>query len=254
MFVLIGCKDDTDNVSSVINSYPMNIGTEWIYGRQIIIEKYNNSGLYKIGEVDSIDFITNVSIVKDTILNDTMNVTVFKSQDENNTWISKHYYYIDNEGLRNYAYSNGGAFDFPNKNQIQQIPNLETIIDKKLSTNGDLYFEIPPTLNIKFPLKVNNYWTYREPSVSGDLQIDKEVVGIEYLTLFEKNFKCFKVNYIYLNNSAYEGIEMTDWISGEGLIKRQTLIDSVTVTNDIGEPLYTAKIKDLLILKELILK
>ena len=251
---MISCKKDDDKLTLTVSNYPMNIGTEWTYDRQVIVKKYDSTIFYKTEEIDTINFVTKVSIVKDTILNDTMNVTLFKSQEDNNNWMSDHYYYMDNEGLRNYAYSNAGAIVFPKKSECQQFSNLEMLVDKKLRTNGELFFEIPPTLNIKFPLEINTSWTYREPSESNILQIDNEVVGSENLILFDQNFECLKVNYIYMNDPSYDGIDMTDWISEEGLIKRLTTIDSVTVTNETGELLYTAQITESLTLKELNIK
>lgn len=251
LLTIISCKKDEDNISLIINSYPMNIGTEWTYDRQLIIKKYDSTIFHKTEEIDTINFITKISIVKDTILNDTMNVVVFKSQEENNNWTSNHYYYIDNEGLRNYAYSNAGAIVFPKKNEYQQFTNLYLLVDKKSQTNGEIFFEIPPTLNIKFPLETNTSWTYRQPSESNKLQIDNEVIGSENLILFDQNFACLKVNYIYMNEPSYDGIDMTEWISDEGLIKRLTTIDSATVTNETGEPLYIAQISESLTLKDL---
>lgn len=251
IFVIISCKKNDNKLTLIINSYPMNIGTEWTYDRQIIVKKYDSSSFYKAEKIDTINFITKISIVKDTILNDTMNVTVFKSREENNNWTSNHYYYIDNNGLRNYAYMNAGAIVFPKKSAHPNFSNLEMIVDKIKLTNGELFIETPPTLNIIFPLENNTSWTYREPSESDILQIDKKVVGSENLVLFEQTFECLKVEYTYLNNPNYDKINMTEWISNEGLIKRLTTIDSTTVTNEIGEPLYTAQINESLILKEL---
>ncbi len=251
MFAIISCKKNDDILTIIISSYPMNIGTEWTYDRQIIVKKYDSTYFAKTEEIDTITFKTKISIVEDTILNDTMNVSVFKSQEDNSDWTSNHYYYIDNDGLRNYAYMNAGAIVFPKKSPYQQFSNLEIHVDNKSLTNGELFFETPPTLNIKFPLEINTSWTYREPSESNNLQIDKEVVGSENLILFEQEFECLKVKYFYMNNPSFDGVNMTEWISNEGLIKRLTTIDSATVTNEIGEPLYTAQITELLTLKEL---
>lgn len=248
---MISCKKDDNKIALSVSGYPMIVGTEWNYDRQVIVRKYDSAFCSKTDEIDTINFITTISIVKDTILNDTMNVTVFRSQEESSNWVSSHYYYMDNEGLRNYAYSNAGAIVFPKKSVEQQFPNLEMLVDIKLQTNGELFFETPPTLNIKFPLDINTSWTYRTPSESSDLQINKEVVGSANLVLSGQVFECLKVKYIFLNRPGYDGINMTEWISHEGLIKRLTTIDSATVTNEIGEPLYTAQITESLTLKGL---
>ncbi|MDY0076705.1 MAG: hypothetical protein RBR87_05450 [Bacteroidales bacterium] len=249
---IVSCdKKDDDKLTSGINSYPMNIGTEWVYNRQVIIEKYDSAISNKIAEIDTINFITKVSIDKDTILNDSMNVVLFKSQEDNSSWTSIHYYYMDKEGLRIYAYSNAGAVVFPKKSGCSQFINLYTLVDKRFRTNNEMYFEVPPTLNIELPLENNSVWTYRKPSESSKLQIDKEVVGSESLMLNERSFKCLKVKYIYRYEPVFDGIDITDWISEEGLIKRLTTIDSVAVTDEPGELMYIARITESVTLKDL---
>jgi hypothetical protein len=83
------------------------------------------------------------------------------------------------------------------------------------------------------------------------LQIDKEVSGAESVTLFGKTFSCFKVSWNYLNDPVYDGISITDWISDKGLIKRLTVHDRVTYTNEYGEPLFYGQTIEILTLKDL---
>lgn len=42
-----------------------------------------------------------------------MHVMVFEARESNSSWISRNYNFIDEAGLRTYAYSNAGAIVFP---------------------------------------------------------------------------------------------------------------------------------------------
>ncbi|MBN2396220.1 MAG: hypothetical protein JXC36_07150 [Candidatus Atribacteria bacterium] len=87
------------------------------------------------------------------------------------------------------------------------------------------------------------------------MQIDKSVIGNETLTLLGESFTCYKVTWEYLNDPAYEGVEITDWISNKGLIKRETIHDRVTLTTQDGEPIDgNVQITETLILKALTIK
>ncbi len=249
---MISCeKDDPNKILSTAN-YPMEVGTEWTYDRQIIVKKYQTN---RITDIDTVNFISKVRIDNDTLLNDTMQVKVFIAQDNSaSSWTSSQYNYVDNTGLRTYAYSNAGPLVFPKNSENWPTFNFQSLTDIWFLTNGELFYENPPTLNIKFPLEDNTSWTYRVASQQSSLQIDKEVVGVESLNLIDRNFNCAKVEWNYMFDTNYEGISTIDWIAEEGLIKRITIQDTVTVTNETGDSLYIAQIIESLTLKDLKLK
>ena len=256
--IFISCDENEENILPNVNTYPMTAGTEWSYDRQVIMKKYESETFDKITDIDTMDFTVKVWIDKDTVLNDTLHVKVFKSRENDYSWTSNQYKYLDNEGLRNYAYSNsGGANVFAKKNSsLKSAINFNYYMSLKsgILASDEIIFEDKPTLDIKLPLDLTSSWTYRLPSETRLLQIDKEVMGAESVTLFGQTFSCFKVSWNYLNDPVYDGINITDWISEKGLIKRLTVYDRVTFTNEYGEPLFYGQTIEILTLKDLKIK
>lgn len=253
--IFISCNDKKDNITPTVDTYPMTVGTEWTYDRQVIFKKFESETSDKIIDIDTINFTVKVWIEKDTVLNDTMSVKVFKSRINDNNWISNQYKYLDNEGLKNYAYSNfRGANVFAQKSSLLKYGltiDFNKTLDNGILTSDDIIFEDTPTLDIKLPLGDNSTWTYRKPSDARKLQIDKSVNGSETLTLLGQIFPCFKVSWNYLNDTIFDGINITDWISEKGLIKRLIIIDKTIYTNEHGEPLFYGQLIETLVLKDL---
>lgn len=257
--IIISCDNKEVNLTPNVDNYPMTVGTEWTYDRQVIIKKYESETSENIIDVDTVNFTVKVWIDKDTIFNDTMNVTVFKSRENDYNWTSNQYKYLDNEGLKNYAYSNAGANVFAKKSNHLKTSfdfNLNMAIVDSGLTSDEIIFEDKPTLDIKLPLGDNSSWTYRYPFETRTLQIDKEVIGTETLNLIGQDFACYKISWNYLNDSSFDGIEITDWISDKGLIKRLTFHDRITLVSQDGEPLIDGNVQmtETLILKELKIK
>ncbi len=239
--IITSCDNKKNEVIPEVDSYPMSVGTEWYYNRQVIMKKYESETSDNIIDIDTVSFTVKVWIDKDTVLNDTMSVTVFKARENDNNWTSNQYKFTDSEGLKNYAYSNvGGAHVFAKKSGYLLSSfglNLYTTYKKGTQTNDEIICEDKPTLDIKLPLDKNSSWIYRQPSETVTLQIDKEVIGTEALNLFGQNFACYKVRWNYLYDPVFDGIAITDWISEMGLIKRLTIYDRVTLTTPEGEPI-----------------
>lgn len=256
--MIISCDKKEDNDLPKVDAYPTSVGTEWTYDRQVIIKKYESEVSDEIIDIDTLVFTVKVWIERDTVLNDTINVKVFKSRENDYSWTSDQYKYLDNKGLRNYAYSNaGGANVFAKKNSsLQSAIDFNNYMSLKngILSSDEIIFEDKPTLEIKFPLDLTSSWTYILPSETRLLQIDKEVIGTESLTLFGQTFSCFKVSWNYLNDPVYEGISLTEWISEKGLIKRLTIHDRVTFTNANGEPQFYGQFIETLTLKGLKIK
>lgn len=247
---MLSCDDKEKDIVPNVSSYPMNIGTEWIYDRQLIMKKYESETSNKIMDIDTMNFTDKVWIDKDTTLNDTMTVKIFKTQENDNNWTSNQYKFIDNEGLKNYAYSNlGGAHVFAKKSSY-----LKSLVRFGERTSEGIIFETTPTLDVKLPLDRNSAWTYRNSSETRRLQIDKNVIGIESINLIGQNFDCYKIEWKYLNDPGYEGIKITDWISEKGLIKRITIHDRVTFTNEFGEPSYFGQFIETITIKSIKVK
>ncbi len=253
MIILIGCKKEKDQPDLVINSYPMAAGNEWIYGRQVIIEKYDGKTNLNNTDPDTLNFIITLWIAKDTVLNDTMPVTTFKHRVDEDNRESIEYNFLDEDGLKNYAYANAGGNFFPKKHGLfcSMIPGLHN--KNKHGRSDEIFYEIPPTLKIKLPLKKDMEWTMKEPSSEsqGSFRIDKQVVGMETLEITGRKYECLKVQWDISHPPLSSENEITDWMAKEGLIKRLTLTDTAAITNETGDILYYARLTETLTLKHI---
>ncbi len=255
---MISCDDTSESIFPAINTYPMNVGNEWIYDRQVIIKKFETATSTQIIGIDTLNFTVRTWIEKDTVLNDTIRVKMFKSDDDEYNFKAINYSFIDNEGLKNYAYdfSSGSTRGFA-RTTGNYIPSIDfdihmSINDGQLRT-GELMFEDKPTLSIAFPLNRNSKWTFR-PRDGQPVQVDKKVIGIESLNINGQRFNCFIVDRLFSNNQAYDGIKFKDWISEMGLIKSSLSLPRSPAYNVNAEILFYGESTETLTLKSLELK
>lgn len=254
LLAIVSCDSKKNEINPEVDSYPMTIGTEWTYDRQIIIKKYESDTSDNIIDTEIYNFTVNVWIDKDTLLKDTMNVIILEAQDDDNDWTQKSYRFIDNEGLKTYAYSPRGAIVFAKKKGTLKssfLLNNNFLLVNEISPHDEIIYEEQPTLDIKLPLKNNSSWIYRHSNRQEIPNIEKEVIGTERLNLAGEIFDCFKVYWYNLNLTETDGIEITDWISDKGLIKRIIFSDRIFLRNEFGEYFGTAQLTETLILKEL---
>ena len=255
--IMISCHNKEDNLTP-IDSFPMTSGTNWTYDRQVIVNKYESETSNSIVDIDTMNFTVKVWIDKDTVLNDTMNVKAFKSRVDDNNFTTTQYKFIDNQGLKTYAYSNGGgAIAFVKKREYLTSPfdpKFNSNVNSVVLTSDDIVVEDRPTLDIKLPLDISSYWNYRKTSEPMTLQIDKEVIGTQTLYLFGRNFACYEVRWDYLYDPNYIGFEIIDWISEYGLVKRMTINERVPINNEFGETLYFGKVIETITLIDLNIK
>lgn len=222
--LIISCDKAEENPDSIVETYPMRVGTEWNYDRQLIINEYEFIKPDVILNSDTVDYKVKVWIDKDTLMGDTLNVKIFKALESDLIQASINYMYLDNEGLKTYVYSNPGSmvFAYNFHQRIIQLRKSRLKSTHNYYTNDNqIYLENEPTLNLKLPLQLNLSWTYIKPTQQKSLQIDKKVVGIEKLKLIDTIFTCYKIDYEYRNDERFEGIEISDWVSKQGLIKRK---------------------------------
>lgn len=242
---LIGCDDkDERTVYSNVVTYPMTVGSEWTYDRNIINDHFESETSDKVVSTDTFKFVVKVWIDKDTVLNG-KEVKVFKAREVGGMHTSCNYYYLDNEGLKTYAYLSGGLIVF-----AQAGVHLKSAMDDNLEDDR-IFYENPPTLNVKLPLSVGSKWTYRHSADNNNSQIDKEVTGAEILKLIGQSFDCYEVNFIFNVEPQKSNLLMTEWISEKGLIKRISTFKKVLFTEDDGQAVGWMRSSEILTLKAL---
>ncbi len=241
---LIGCDHNTEIEYESIDSYPVAIGNEWNYTSESILKIFESESSNTIIETDSLSFSIKIKIEKDTVLNDTMNVLKFTSLVNGNKFSSSQYSFLDSVGLQSYAYSNGGSHIYAKKSSgnyvMTAFPSPEIFVPV-YNTEDIFVFEPRPRLNLKFPLKTHSKWTYVFPFEPLNLQIDKEVVGYESIRIGNQTYSCYKIKWIYLENKLFDGLTIFDWVSAEGLIKRNIIYPRSRLTLGDGESIGSAQ-------------
>jgi hypothetical protein len=256
--VLISCDTENKDNFDKIESYPTNVGTEWSYSSESIIKIYESEAFQKVIDTDTFSLSIKVKIEKDTVLNDTMFVKQFTSRADGADFISKEYFFVDTDGLKAYAYSNPTLHVFAKKyNLMYELLNQFTPQFHEPINPGenDFYvYEPSPRLNLKFPLELNSKWTYTIPYEPLNLQIDKEIVGYEVIKLNNHSYSCYIISWIYLENKFFDETKIYDWISNEGLIKRQITYKKTVFSVPPDETIGYGQVTETIILKELKLK
>ncbi len=258
IIVIVSCDKKENTLPEKFESYPLFIGNEWIYNREVIVKKFESEASNNIIETDTMNFTVRVWVEKDTILCDTMAVKQLKSQEEGSNWTSEQYMFIDSEGLKCYAYSNAGEpYVFAKKTGEKLSNNIVQFFGLHMRFSSEslgIIVEDRPTLNIKIPAGIGTKWTFRHPTETEPLQIDKNVKGYESVNLIGKTFHCYKVSWDYLYDPNYDEVKITDWISKEGLVKRQMIFDRATYATVNGEPIGSTQMTETITIKELNLK
>jgi hypothetical protein len=236
ILALSSCGEKVNEPFEKIDAYPTSPETEWIYSSQSILNFFESETSNIVIAADTLCFSVKVRVEKDTVLNETMNVTEFSSKADDLDFSSKEYYYVDAEGLKAYAYSNPSLHVFVKKNAQHDVISNRfsfTILGPAISVEDNIFeYGNGSRLNLKFPLEMHSKWTYLAPAEPMKLQINKEITGYENIKVDNHTYPCYKVSWIYLKNENIEGydkIRVYDWIAKEGLIKRQVIYSRATL-------------------------
>ena len=246
-------------IEPIIETFPMNQGSEWHYQRTFINAVFESDSTDMVADVDTFQNFYKIWVVQDTVLNDTMYVTQFESSEIgglHQKW--QQYYFQDEEGLKLYGYfQNPGPITFGksvagfNKGPESTLEGfLEFLLPDQFS--GWIFMN-PPRLSLQLPLKEDSYWNYYQSNSSPNSRIDKKVTGSELIKVGGTEFACFRVELLYFDYLEDLDIHVTEWIAAEGLIKRIVKIGRISVVNLEGEYLYTAESKEVLELVDLYL-
>ncbi len=244
-------------IEPIIDTFPMNQGSEWHYQRTLYVTVFESESSDLVEDVDTIQNSYKLWVAKDTVLNDTMYVTVFESfEKENVNYKSQEYYFLDEEGLKLYAMKgSSGAINLgKSAAEFNSVPafSMDRFLDflPPDQFSGLLYF-IPPRFSLQLPLKEDSYWTCTQSNSSSAFRIDKKVSGTDLLKVGGTEFACFRVEWLYIDYFEDIDIHVTEWIASEGLIQRTKDFGRTKVVNLEGEYLYSAAIKEVLQLVDL---
>jgi hypothetical protein len=251
--IYISCSDSSNpGFANPMNDdfiYPLKVGNKWNYQKEW--SRYNfrpDSSSPGVIMNDTTFFSTiEVSITRIDTIADTLETFVLyaSEQMDNQTFTSGYNYNNTDDGLFIYAYRGGtSSLVYPKKQAnlkykygeygsliSNEIPSflIDPIFQLYELSADSIGIENPPVKTLSYPFKINNEWTYRNTF----LRINKKVVSKEIVNISAGQYECYKVQWLYdFSNSGEwsENIQIFDYISSIGLIKRIFLFKDVTIS------------------------
>lgn len=236
--------------------YPLEVGRKWHYYGEF----YTSDPLTRItrsSEVQVADFIVLPSHTRGYRLHEVM-------IENNEEYVSDTYFSNEEDGFYHHGYE-GGSFASPLKGTLNGVSheqyrfngrtfNSLTELLAQLKGNGltasskslnEPCFYDPPLRSIEFPPKVDHQWNFRpagEPFL-----IDKRIVGYGPITVIAGTLHAFEIEWLYdidADGAYDENIRFTDYISGEGLVKRRIELFDIERLVD-GKIINTLDVADL---------
>jgi len=217
LITLAACNDKAEENGN--GFYPISIGTSWNYECTNYYTSYDSTGKF-LKLVHTTELQTTI-ITKDTLINgNILRQFVTTHNVKPTTFSTAVYFKQDNEGLKQYGYSDYGGtwsldeiIDSVSQHATQSAPQRH----KVRSNFSDVILYKVPFLYIPNSLSDNLDWNYN----SG---IHKHVVGKDTLHIDGKAYPCYKVETIEPTEYKF----YYEWISNAGLLK----CESESVMND----------------------
>jgi len=257
-FLICGCEPEDPQDDFI---YPLAVGNSWEYHREWTQYFYTDTSEAKQYD-DTLRYCSDISVsipgkltLKDSIetyemiATEVVDTTDFNPVQNQTTGIK--YYKNNSDGLYIYAFDRaGGWLVFPKRKatksvcfkdlEFRSFRELSHYIQQLIPTSrilGDsIHFEEPPVKTLQYPLRVGDRWTYR--SAHDPWRMDRVVEKKKKMELEIGPFDCYQVKFLYdmdHDGEWDEDIWITDYISNEGLIRRQVTVQGVTVTT-IDDP------------------
>ena len=230
----------------------MEPGTEWTYVNELMTYLYSDDRYAEVVDSDTFRHEYRVWVHGDTILRDTMQVTIFKFRMDSGIYTDAGYYFQDGDGFKNYAYSGASTGIFTKKGSLP-LPffgSFKALSGPPPGEYDRIIYQDPPTLNVLLPLNEDSYWTFRQAEESTNLQIDKEVVGTKVLSVGGISMPCYQVNWHYICKPWPDDISVTEWISEAGLVRREIIHGPGTLTMPDGSVKEYVRSRNTVYLKE----
>jgi len=259
LFILLfiySCKKSTNPITPDLGTfiYPLEVGNRWEYDRQVSTFNYRSKDSLNYPRYDdSLNYHSEivVEIMREKTILDTIKTFVIQTGETDTLlrefW-GEHYYKNQSDGLFLYAYNayGGGSNGLPKFSNSEKIifngiafnsfaditRTLDLMLPKIFTLNSDsLIYNDPPIKNLEYPIKTSNEWIIRESNKP--FAINKRVLRKESISLPSRIFSCYKIEWLYdidNNNEWDENISVVDFISDEGLIKREMFLKDLVIT------------------------
>ena len=260
---VISCSDNpVSNKGSILTTdtssfiYPLKDGSSWNYSRKFtafnfrpdsIKSHFSNFPVYGNGTT---------TILYDTVINGVTTKCFLSTYTENsNSFDGRDYYGNYDSGLVCYGYRspfgsgltpfklNGIHFLF-NGHEFNSVQELfYTYENNRLepfTPNDTLILEIPPVVCLRYPEVTGSQWFFK---AIGEFDfIYKKYLGFEKIMCGGGYWNCMKTERIW---STMAGLELYDYYSGAGILKRDYTIRDILIMNEFADTLGFADMNDL---------
>lgn len=227
IFLIYSCKKENQEDTQNTIIFPLELGNSWTYK---VTHSFTNCTDTNGNSLNDTTLQYVLFTEFDTILTiDSIITNALQSccSFSNRTSCSYSYPHNDSEGLKisNPGYQFGYAWllFFPTFESNYYFGDISRSLNKKVFTNAN----DDRDLILKYPLEVGNKWDIK---LHNENILTKEVINFENINISEKDYKCFKIKYTYSNNPT---VEIYDYISSIGLVKRETFRKNVSIINSL---------------------
>ncbi|NIV94842.1 hypothetical protein GWN42_19130 [candidate division KSB1 bacterium] len=244
IIMLFACSDDNP-IGSVDQNfvYPLKIGNAWNYSLEFSVFNFRPRMPGVQSPETTVRLTSDIEIVRTAILEDTVEAFVFNAaliEGKQPPLEAESFYQNRENGLFLHRVSQvQGNVPLPKLTAPYRIHFLGQYFDSLTEIRDFLGTQnvmpglrpFDPTnaqLILSYPLEVGKQW---QVDIAGKIQ--KQVVGIETVTVPAGKFECFKIQWLFDGQSNAQ-IEFFDFISAQGLIKRTTVFKDMALTSEDG--------------------
>ncbi len=251
---LISCQED-----SVINNnsqgpefkYPYSINSFWYYTTRNFVTNLRPDSVGVYFTRDTAIGYGDAKFINDTIINqDTLRILRNNHSSGSHSHSTIELYKQTDTGLIRVAFFSDGA-NFgphrPNQNSLRYSLN-----DKSFSSLGELFFyyrndflydnsidtvlifDSPPVTALKYPVKQNTEWFFKNVS---NTKFVKKYLNFENISVPSGLHHCIKIQKIwYMDNSPNPEPNLIhyDYFSKEGMVKRDLTVKDIKISNMNG--------------------
>jgi hypothetical protein len=244
----VSCSKAPDDTNDILK-YPFNKNAVWNYNETVSFQNFRPSAPGATYHETTYTYTGSVSVLGEKFFHDTIQTIMVA--EISNGFLYRYYekYYIQKpEGLYLYGYKGGGDLFAPKSNNFLRykykgiefngpkeiIDYLETAKSGYFKKGDSIYIEQDPPMVYKYPIEVGTSWNYRKTSGGSPFLINKKVIGKEFLSIHAGMFETYVVQWFYDldTNGVYDaGIDIKDYVSSKGLIKREIIVKDIYVSN-----------------------
>jgi hypothetical protein len=232
--MILSCsQDNPTGPSSEKFRYPLQIGNEWHYDRQVSLTYDVKSGV-RLPEITT----SSVRVVAagETVLFDSLTTIKLEENGSNATggWANSSFYQNKADGL----YLISGAVEplaLPKTTKRNDKFGIVAPGIYSFSKENTIFFSENARRVLQYPLKPGTEWTYAEQNKPR--RMNKKVIGTADITTRAGTFKTVKIQWIvdFDGDGQFDNsVEFFDYIADEGLVKRSFLIKNLPVLDDDG--------------------